>query len=217
MPRTEATTDRVAARRRSCRPGRPGAVKEADLARTASRWPGAVRHDTPAVQPRSRKAGRTAKVNRRPGVSGRRGKARRRAVDRSRNSRRVRIAVRVDIRLSGTPLNDAVTATLEGSGRGLEAAAKALVRRTAPERLATLVAGMAHKVRAAILMYLLGGPATHKALVARTGLDGGPLYHHLRELRSAGLIGPKQRDVYDLTRQGRRAILTGLVLERTVR
>jgi predicted transcriptional regulator len=68
-----------------------------------------------------------------------------------------------------------------------------------------------------VLRLLLAGEATHKALSKATGLKAGPLYYHIRELRSAGLIGPKVRDLYMLTKRGRRVILGILALERLAR
>lgn len=125
--------------------------------------------------------------------------------------------MRLEIRVPGIPAAETLSVAVAGSGPTLAAAVKAVGRQSPPHRVAAAAAGLAHAARTTILMYLLGGPATHKALVARTGLDGGPLYHHLRELRSAGLIGPKQRDIYELTRPGRRAILAGLALAKAVR
>lgn len=92
--------------------------------------------------------------------------------------------------------------------------ARQITRGTRPERLSRLLAALAHPQRLAILTKLLAGEATHKLLSNATGLKAGPLYHHLRELRAAGLLGPKVRDVYVLTPKGRRAILAAMALER---
>ena len=54
-------------------------------------------------------------------------------------------------------------------------------------------------------------------LAKATGLKAGPLYYHLRELREAGLIGPRVRDLYVLTRQGRRLILATMATEHLCR
>ncbi len=86
-----------------------------------------------------------------------------------------------------------------------------------PAKLARLLAAIGHPQRIAILRELLAGEATHKALAKITRLKAGPLYYHIRELRSAGLIGPKVRDLYVMTRRGRRAILVSLALERLAR
>lgn len=78
--------------------------------------------------------------------------------------------------------------------------------------LSELLAAMAHPQRLTILAKLLGTEATHQMLAKETGLKPGPLYYHLRELRSAGLIGPKVRDLYVLTAKGRRALLGALAM-----
>ena len=71
------------------------------------------------------------------------------------------------------------------------------------QRLARLLEAVASAHRLAILDLLLQGPATYRGLQKATGLNVGPLYHHVNQLRSAGLIGPKERDLYWLTPAGR--------------
>jgi DNA-binding HxlR family transcriptional regulator len=71
--------------------------------------------------------------------------------------------------------------------------------------------GSVHRLR--ILTGLLEGPATYRWLQRRTSLKAGPLYHHVNELRLAGLVGPRERDTYVLTRAGRNALLVVLSLE----
>jgi len=93
-------------------------------------------------------------------------------------------------------------------------AARRVSQGARPDELARLLAAVAHPQRIRILLKLLGGEATYRLLAKTTGLKAGPLYHHLRELRSAGLIGPKVRDLYALTRTGRRMILAALALGR---
>jgi len=87
-----------------------------------------------------------------------------------------------------------------------------LVRGVRPNVITDLLAALAHPQRLTILIKLLGGEATHKLLAKATGLKPGPLYHHIRELRVAMFIGPKQRDLYRLTPKGRRAILAALAM-----
>ncbi len=98
-----------------------------------------------------------------------------------------------------------------------ELAARRLCRGVRADRLAGLLAAVAHRERIGILLKLLGGEATHRLLSKATGLKAGPLYYHLSELRSAGLIGPKTRDLYVLAPNGRRAILAVLAMERMCR
>lgn len=66
------------------------------------------------------------------------------------------------------------------------------------------VLGHAHRMR--ILGKLLAGPATYRSLQKATKLQAGPLYHHIAQLRLAGLILPKQRDLYELSRGGRNLV-----------
>ena len=62
-------------------------------------------------------------------------------------------------------------------------------------------------MRARVMTKLLEGPAVYRSLQRATKLKPGPLYHHINQLRLAGLIMPKQRDLYELTRGGRNLIL----------
>lgn len=93
-------------------------------------------------------------------------------------------------------------------------AAHEIARGTQPERLARLLSAVGHAQRLRILLVLLGGEATHGQLSKATGLKSGPLYYHLNELRAAGLIGPKLRDLYVLTQKGRRVLLAALAVDR---
>ena len=69
-------------------------------------------------------------------------------------------------------------------------------------------AGSEHRLK--IMLYLLEGPATYQGLQNATGLAVGPLYHHVSKLRLAGLMAPKERDLYTLTRAGRNLILLAM-------
>ncbi len=69
------------------------------------------------------------------------------------------------------------------------------------------MAAVGHAVRLKILGRLLDGPATYQSLKHTTKLKPGPLYHHINQLRLAGLILPKQRDLYELTRGGRNLVI----------
>ncbi len=71
---------------------------------------------------------------------------------------------------------------------------------------------LGHVQRMKIIRKLLDGPATYQALKRLTKLKPGPLYHHVNQLRLAGLILPRQRDLYELTRAGRNMVLAMLVL-----
>ena len=84
------------------------------------------------------------------------------------------------------------------------------------KRVCVAMAAAGHEVRAKLMLKLLDGPATYRALKRMTKLEAGPLYHHINQLRLAGLILPKQRDLYELTRGGRNLILVMMVLDRAV-
>lgn len=81
-----------------------------------------------------------------------------------------------------------------------------------PARTCQALAALGHEQRGKILAKLLEGPATYRALQRTTKLQAGPLYHHVNQLRLAGLVLPKQRDLYELTRSGRNLLLTALAL-----
>lgn len=70
---------------------------------------------------------------------------------------------------------------------------------------------LGHVQRVRIMLKLLEGPATYRALERATRIKVGPLYHHINQLRLSGLILPKQRDLYELTRGGRNLVLAALV------
>ena len=99
--------------------------------------------------------------------------------------------------------------------RGLGRAVGGLPRISAHTCRALAAAG--HTQRAALLRKLLQGPATYRALQKVTKLKAGPLYHHVNHLRLAGLILPKQRDLYELTRGGRNLILTVMAMRPLIR
>jgi hypothetical protein len=105
----------------------------------------------------------------------------------------------------------------EGLIRQRERVVRQVARGIRPDVLARNMAALSHPQRIRILLKLLAGEATHQLLRRTTDLKAGPLYHHLRELREAGLIGPKTRDLYVITRAGRRAILGTLAMGRLCR
>jgi len=78
-------------------------------------------------------------------------------------------------------------------------------------------AAAGHPTRAKLLAKLVDGPATYRALQYATKLAAGPLYHHINQLRLAGLILPKQRDIYELTRGGRNLIVVMAAVEPLLR
>ena len=100
-------------------------------------------------------------------------------------------------------------------GRGVMARTRAAKRLTTPakrKRLAQVVSAVASPHRLTIMAKLLEGPATYQALIKASGLKVGPLYHHINQLRLASLVGPKERDLYRLTRAGQNVLLTMLAM-----
>ncbi len=91
-------------------------------------------------------------------------------------------------------------------------AARTLAAKVRPAELAALLAAMSSVHRLRILLKLLEGAATYRTLQKVTGLKAGPLYHHIANLRLASLVGPKQRDLYELTRAGRDVLMGTLML-----
>ena len=96
--------------------------------------------------------------------------------------------------------------------RRREALAARLRRSVRVERTARILGVLGSRHRLRILGALAGGGATYRGLVKTTGLAAGPLYHHVNQLRLAGLILPKQRDLYELTRGGRNLVLVAMAL-----
>ncbi len=103
----------------------------------------------------------------------------------------------------------------KGSGGAVAAmtrAARAMATKARIKTLAGTLAALGHPARVVMLVKLLEGPATYRALQRVSGLKAGPLYHHVNQLRLASLILPKQRDLYALTRGGRNVLVGGLAL-----
>jgi predicted transcriptional regulator len=78
--------------------------------------------------------------------------------------------------------------------------------------LARALAAAGHRQRLAILFKLLYGAASYRVLQAWTGMKVGPLYHHLNQLRLAGLVESRSRNVYCLTRSGQNVALGCIAL-----
>ena len=97
-----------------------------------------------------------------------------------------------------------------------ESVARMWARETDLDKLAYLLTALGHLQRLAILFKLMEGEATHRLLAKTTKLKAGPLYYHLRELRSTGLIGPKVRDVYSITNNGQKILLTVIALGKLI-
>ena len=85
------------------------------------------------------------------------------------------------------------------------------------QEVATLFSALANPHRVAICKSLLSGPKCHTELRAICHLNAGPLYHHLRELKLAGFMGPPQRDRYALSTRGRDMLLIALSVSAMMR
>ena len=91
--------------------------------------------------------------------------------------------------------------------RRREALATKLRRRMRVARVAEMMSVLGSVHRLGILGALAGGAATYRQLVKATKLQAGPLYHHVNQLRFAGLVRPKERDLYEITARGREYLL----------
>ena len=98
--------------------------------------------------------------------------------------------------------------------RRQQAVGEVLRRRVRPGSVARAVGvlGSVHRVR--ILLHLIGGAATYRGLVRATGLKAGPLYHHVNQLRLAGLVRPKERNLYEITPAGTKWLMLGAAMSR---
>ncbi len=93
-----------------------------------------------------------------------------------------------------------------------ERAARTFASKANVQQLSRVLTAFASPHRLKILISLLSGPQTYRALVRATRLKAGPLYHHVNQLRLASFLGPKARDTYVLTRAGRNVLLVALSL-----
>jgi DNA-binding HxlR family transcriptional regulator len=98
--------------------------------------------------------------------------------------------------------------------RRREALGARLRRKVCVDRVAPMMGVLGSRHRLQILGRLAGGAATYRGLVKSTGLSAGPLYHHVNQLRLAGLVRPKERDLYEITPRGLRCLLMAAALGR---
>jgi len=82
-----------------------------------------------------------------------------------------------------------------------------LTEQISDESLAKLLSAFGHPQRIAIMKAIYTGAGSYGELRKRVGLKAGPMYHHLRELRLAGVLADGPRDVYRLTRRGRDVLI----------
>lgn len=77
-----------------------------------------------------------------------------------------------------------------------------------PSDIAKLMASFSSENRVRIMQSLLRGVKTASELSEETGLEGGQLYHHLKDLMMAGYVQIVERGKYTLTSKGCIAIRT---------
>ncbi len=82
-----------------------------------------------------------------------------------------------------------------------------LVDEMSNEDLAKLLSAFGHPQRVAIIKAIFAGAGRYADLREKVPLKPGPMYHHLRELRLAGVLADGPRDVYELTPMGRDALM----------
>lgn len=110
---------------------------------------------------------------------------------------------RLTIRLPGSPRTSIRAETAlgaPGTKKGRTRGPVATKERAG--RWAGVLAALGHPVRMRLVCLLLDGPATYEELTTTAGMRSGPLYFHIQQLRQAGLIAPRQRDRYELSRTG---------------
>ena len=97
------------------------------------------------------------------------------------------------------------------SGHNLES-----ILRCSPKRVAKLLSPFSSEQRILILKTLIKGDKSSSELSQETGLEGGQLYHHLKELALSEYIEQKERGIYSLTEKGQMALLTVLAMACTL-
>lgn len=77
-----------------------------------------------------------------------------------------------------------------------------IVAEEADEGIAGLAEAAAHPIRVRILKLLAAAERSAKEIGETVGLEGGPLYHHLRAMIAAGLIAQPERSRYAVREGG---------------
>jgi DNA-binding HxlR family transcriptional regulator len=90
------------------------------------------------------------------------------------------------------------------------------ILKCSPKRVERLLSPFSNEQRIIILKTLIEGNRGSSELTKATGLEGGQLYHHLKELALAEFIEQEQRGVYALTEKGRHTLLTALAMAMTL-
>ena len=96
---------------------------------------------------------------------------------------------------------------------GAVSVSAAQIAKTTDEAAALLGYALSSPQKVALLRALLGHESESAAsLGATANLSTGSLYHHLRDLMHAGLIGQAGRNQYQITPRGQRVLLILLAL-----
>jgi len=90
------------------------------------------------------------------------------------------------------------------------------ILKCSPKRIANLLSPFSNEQRVLILKTLVEGDRSSSELSQMTSLEGGQLYHHLKELALAEYIEQKERGIYALTEKGQMALLTVLAMSMTL-
>lgn len=168
-------------------------------------------------------AGRPAGRGRpRPGKRGKAGTAAGARMRAAKKKLAMQVLCKVTIRdEKGSQVSKAEAAVGEGRvpaswslERRREALGARLRRNVRVDRVARIMGVLGSGHRLQILGRLAGGAARYRGLVKTTGLSAGPLYHHVNQLRLAGLVRPKERDLYEITPKGLRCLLLAAALGR---
>jgi len=85
-----------------------------------------------------------------------------------------------------------------------------------PKRIASLLSPFSSEQRISILKTLVKGDKSSSELSQATGLEGGQLYHHLKELALAEYMEQRERGIYTLTEKGQMALLTVMAMASTL-
>lgn len=73
--------------------------------------------------------------------------------------------------------------------------------------LSSFATAFSYPARLRLLRTFIGGARTTAELTKATGLAGGQLYHHLRELTSRGFVSRDKHGIHSLTQLGKTAYL----------
>jgi len=101
----------------------------------------------------------------------------------------------------------------EGASAGWDSSARLAELLDCPsKRVAHLLQCLSSEQRIDLMKALFKGDKTPSDLVKETGVEGGQLYHHLKETMFAGLVDSKSRGLYKLNVNGVQALFTSLLL-----